>query len=61
MQEYDIQLLKGEIQHGISQVDDTYSIKSLNCDYVKAKRTLSIKVVANNPNGDTVEISTEMG
>lgn len=61
MQDYNIQLLKGEIQSGISQIDDTLSIKTFNCNYDKAKRTLSINFTASNADGESVEISTEMG
>lgn len=61
MKEYDVQVLKAEIQNGISQVDDSLTIRDFNCTYNKAKRNLSINFTASNAEGETVEVSTEMG
>ena len=53
--------IKSEIEQGVAQVDDTLTITEFSCIVDKEKRHRSVFFKAENPNGETVEISNSWG
>lgn len=48
-------IIRNEIEQGLSQVDGSFFIDSFSCDYDTNKRKLTVNFVAKNDNGDTIE------
>lgn len=49
------EIIKNEIEEGLSQVDDSFFIESFTCSFDSKARKLSVSFVAKNENGDTIE------
>lgn len=49
------EIIKNEIEEGLSQVDSSFFIDTFSCNFDENTRKLTVKFTAKNENGDTIE------
>lgn len=54
-------LIRTEILDGLTQVDDTFVIDEIICDYDSSTRKLSVDFKASNESGQSVELNEVWG
>lgn len=59
MIQVDEDIVRTEIQNGLSQVDSTFAITDFSCHFDPETRKLTVLFTAKNDNGEIVEDSVE--
>ena len=55
----DVNVIKSEIEQAIEQVNSTWSLDTLACEYEKSTRVLKVRFTMRTSSGEMVEVSNE--
>lgn len=55
--EIDEDIIRSEIQQGLSQVDENLTIEDFSCEFDETTRKLKVNFKAKNAKGETMEVS----